>query len=78
MSSFTIDIFVRASVRDLKEAYVIVEEDVLLLPVVHDHTLRAVRGTGAAAIPDEVRGTGFEPPAVRVVAVGAVVLDTAS
>ena len=62
----------------MEQANIIVLDQALLLPVVHDHTMRAVRSAGAAAVPDEVLCAWLKPSAIRVVTIVALVLNTAS
>ena len=49
---------------------------IVLAPLVHDHTLGAVRCTSAASVSDVVRSATIQPTAVRVVTVNALMLIT--
>ena len=60
------------------ETHIVVLCGLNLLPVVHDHAVGAVWGARAAPIPDEVLGAGLNPAPIRLVAVVAMVFDTAA
>lgn len=60
------------------ETDVVVDLNVVLEPHVHDHALRAVRSASAAAVSGEVLSASVQPAAVRVVAIGAVVLEASA
>ena len=48
------------------------------MPVVHDPAFRALWSTGAAAIPDKVLPASCEPSSIGVVAIFAVMIETAA
>ena len=49
-----------------------------MLPVVHDHAFRALRGASAAAVSGEMRSALVSPSTKRVMAIDAVVVKATS
>ena len=56
------------------KADVVAHLNIVRVPVIHDHTFRALRCARAAAISDEVVGTLVQPATIRIVAIVALML----
>ena len=60
------------------ETDVVILFKVILAPLFHDHTLGAMRCARATSISDVELSAAFEPTAIRVVTVDALMLKTSA